>query len=121
VKALRIYVAGPYSADAFSEREANVNVAVDTAIALFQMGHFPYVPHLTHFVDIRSHEIGAILHWEDYLRWDEAWLEVCDALIYLAPSPGADKEFQRARSLGKQVFRSMAEVPVVRTVPTSST
>jgi hypothetical protein len=110
VKPLRIYIAGPYSADSLADREANVDAAIGAAIELFRLGHFPYVPHLTHFVDLRAHALGANLDWDDYLRWDEAWLEVCDALVYLSPSPGADRELEFARSLGKTVYLSVNQI-----------
>lgn len=110
-KPLRIYIAGPYSAIDGATRQSNVQRAMDAGISLYLMGHFPYVPHLTHFIDERANSVGIHLKWEDYIRWDTAWLEVCDAILYLGASRGADIELDVAKKLGKQVFYSISEIP----------
>ena len=108
---LRIYVAGPYTASSESELLSNVDRAIDAALALYKKGHFPYVPHLTHFIDDRARRSGVEMAWEDYVfRWDSAWLELCDALLFLADSPGARKELELAQRLGKKIFYSLDEV-----------
>ena len=38
----------------------------------------------------------------------EIWAE---ALLYLAPSRGADKELERAKELGLRIFYSIDEIP----------
>jgi len=91
----------------------NVNAAIDAAFKLFSKGHYPYIPHLTHFIDLRAHEIGHSLAWEDYIAWDLPWVEACDAILYLKPSRGADLELEKARYLGKQVFYSVEDVAEV--------
>ena len=45
---LKIYIAGPYSADTKEESLKNTKVVIDTAIELFQKGHYLYAPHPTH-------------------------------------------------------------------------
>lgn len=112
-KALKIYIAGPYSAETEEQRVKNVNAAIDASFDVFAKGHFPYVPHLTHFVDVRANEVGHNLSWEDYIRWDMPWVGVCDALLFLRSSRGADLELQEAKSLGKQIFYSLSEIPEV--------
>lgn len=110
-KPLRIYIAGPYSADTEEQIGINVNAAIDAAFVVFSKGHFPYVPHLTHFIDQRAKEIGVNLRWEDYIRWDMVWLEICDALLYLSGSRGAKLELQAAKERGKKIFYSLDEIP----------
>ena len=107
---LRIYIAGPYSADEEATRKENVLAAIDAAIALVFKGHVPYVPHLTHFVDERARQIGVELSWDDYIRWDLEWLRLCDAVLYLGSSKGADLELQAALAWEKTVFYSLDEV-----------
>jgi hypothetical protein len=114
---LRIYVAGPYTAPSLDKIESNVNAAIDAGIEVFRRGHFPYVPHLTHFVDKRANEIGKPLQWEDFIVWDRAWLGKAEAILYLGSSPGADLELKLAISQGKKVFRSIDDVPTVKTKP----
>ncbi len=111
---LRIYVAGPYTAKTPADIVSNVERAIDVGIALFKKGHIPFIPHLTHFVDLRAKEKGIPVGWEEYIRWDLGWLSLCDALIYLGSSPGADLELASAQRLGKRVFHSLDDVPTVR-------
>lgn len=108
---LKIYVAGPYTAPDDAAVEANVRKAIDAGIAILKRGHYPFIPHLTHFVDKRSAEVKAGLRWEDYLVWDRAWLEDCDALLFLGHSTGADLELRWAEEAGKTVFRTLSEIP----------
>jgi len=110
---LLVYVAGPYSANTAERLERNVEAAVDAGIAVFQRGHFPYIPHLTHYVDLRAKETGITLEWTDFMTWDLPWLERCDGLLYLGSSKGADLELRLATELGKRIFASIKEVPVV--------
>jgi hypothetical protein len=109
-RALKIYIAGPYTARTAKNRLANVNLAIDAGIALFLKGHFPYIPHLTHFVDTRALQTRKALRWEDYLRWDLVWLRECDALLLLGHSRGADLELREAKRLRKSVFLSIDEI-----------
>jgi len=111
---MRIYVAGPYTATSAKGHARNTARAIDAGISLFRKGHFPYIPHLTHFVDLRAKRTGIKLRWHDYIAWDMPWLEVCDGFLYLAPSKGADLELERARKLKKRIFLSIAEVPSAR-------
>jgi len=68
VKQMRIYVAGPYTAGTNDERLKNVKRSIDTAISLYEKGHAPYVPHLTHLIDERAKELGIVIRREDYVR-----------------------------------------------------
>lgn len=111
---MRIYIAGPYSAPTEEERLDNTLAAIDAGIAVLLKGHYPYVPHLSHWLDIRAKEIGIDLRWEDYVRWGEQWVEVADAVLLLGHSPGADREIEKARNLGKVLFFSLAEIPDVK-------
>jgi Domain of unknown function (DUF4406) len=110
---LKIYIVGPYTAETTEQMEDNVNRAIDAAFAIFAKGHYPYVPHLTHYVDLRAKATGVNLQWEDYIRWDMAWVEICDALLYLSPSRGANIELQAAKDLGKKIFYSLEQISSV--------
>jgi hypothetical protein len=110
-KPLRIYIAGPYTAPDKNGHEVNTQRAIDAGIVVFLKGHYPYIPHLTHFVDMRAKRTGVNLEWADYIRWDTPWLDLCDAFLYLGSSKGADLELERARKLGKRIFLSMHSCP----------
>lgn len=107
----RIYVAGPLSHPDPARRLANVEAAIDAAIALYQAGHAPYVPHLTHFVDVRQLEQNAGLDYETWLRTDLDWLQLCHGVLALGHSPGADRELAYAESHGIPVYWDVDDVP----------
>jgi hypothetical protein len=108
---LRIYVAGPYSASTLEQRRHNVDRAIDVGLQVWLKGHVPHIPHLTHFVDERASETGVAIGYEDYLEWDIEWLKMCDALIYVAPSAGADRELATATDLGLVIYYSVDQIP----------
>ena len=109
--AQKIYIAGPYTAPDPETRQANVDAAVAIAVHLLKRGHFPFIPHLTHYVDEWTKGTEFVLEWEDYIAWDLVWLNECDALFYLSPSRGADLELSEAERLGKPIYRSLVDVP----------
>ena len=111
MKPLLIYVAGPYTDSSRQEIDRNVNQAIDAGIEIFDRGHFPYVPHLTDLVDRRAKEVGKELSWSDFMAWDGPWLRVCDALLFVGESKGANIELEEARRLGKTIFYSSSEIP----------
>jgi hypothetical protein len=108
---MKIYVAGPYSSESAETRLRNVNRAIDAGLRLFCLGHTPYIPHLTHFVDERAIQIGVPMQWSDYIAWDLEWLRACDALLFLGESKGANIELHEAEKLGKIIFRAIEDVP----------
>lgn len=112
-KGLRIYIAGPYTAESEIQIRQNVMKALDVGLILWKKGHYPYIPHLTHFVDLRAQESGIPMKWEEYIEWDKAWLEVCDALLFLGNSKGAWKELEYAKKLGKTVYYDVDNVPSI--------
>lgn len=116
VKPLKIYVAGPYTANSEEKILLNVNKAIDIGISIFYKGHFPYVPHLTHYIDLRAKETSVEMLWEDYIKWDMVWVELCDALFHISSSRGADIELDAAKKMGKHIFYSLDEIPVVNSV-----
>ena len=109
MKPKMIYVAGPYTGN---ETE-NTNIAMDIGLKLFKMGHFPYIPHLTHLLDARAQETKVEMTWEDYMDFHMPWLEACDALYFIKSSKGADIELKDAVDLGKIIYTALCEVPEV--------
>ena len=51
-----IYVAGPYTATTPKGVEDNVTLAIDTGIELMKLGWYPFIPHLTHYIELRNAE-----------------------------------------------------------------
>jgi hypothetical protein len=118
VKSLRIYVAGPYTADTQKQSEENVQRVIGAGIHIWKKGHFPVIPHLLHWLDLRANELGIAMNWNDYMLWDAPWLDHCDALFLLRESKGALIELQRASEKGKVIFHSLEEIPMVKRGPT---
>jgi len=101
---MKIYIAGPYSK---GDVAVNVCEAIVAGNYISEIGHFPFIPHLTHFWHmIAPHD------YEFWMRQDDEWLTSCDALLRLkGDSVGADREVARAKELGLEIFYSMFDIP----------
>ena len=118
---MRIYVAGPYSPKnhgrsngspnlCIREAQRNVDRAISIGLSLIRKGHFPFIPHLTHYVH-QHHE--ADFREDICYEWDNTFLDNwAEALFYISSSFGADKELERARKLGLKIFKDLDEVPI---------
>lgn len=94
---LRVYIAGPYSADP----EACVAEAIRVGNVVLDFGHAPFVPHLCHY----WHNEHGERHYEDWMRIDLTWLLAADAVVRIpGESPGADREVELALSRGIPVL-----------------
>jgi hypothetical protein len=90
---MRIYVAGPYTKTDPCE---NTHRAIKAANCLMDLGHRPFVPHLTHFWHTMFPR-----PYQDWLELDNAFLPFCEAVVRLpGESSGADAEVRLAQSLG---------------------
>ena len=107
-----IFVSGPYSAETDAEKTKNTVRACEAGLEIIQKGHWPYLPHLSHFFS-RWHTktYGFDLDYEAYMDWCFAILRRCDGLVFLASSPGADRERALAEELGLPVFETLGDVP----------
>jgi len=118
-KPMRIYVAGPYTPSTDDKHEAvweaykNVRRAILAAIEIIKKGHYPFIPHLTHFIHIETDEP---LPKEFYYKYDLEWLQFCDALLFLGPSEGANIELDWAKKHGLKIYMSIDEIPQHRQV-----
>ncbi|MHA1280806.1 MAG: hypothetical protein ACTSQ8_26965 [Candidatus Helarchaeota archaeon] len=117
-KSLRIYVAGPYSPKSdnkhtcIQEVAHNVDRAVRIGLILISKGHYPFIPHLTHYIHTNPFCKTDLGSW--YYEYDLTFLyHWAEALYYIAPSKGADRELEIAKKLGLKIFYSLDEVPEV--------
>lgn len=100
---LRVYVAGPYTADP----ETCTATAIEAGDQLLDAGYAPFVPHVLHY----WHTLHTERHYEDWMRIDLTWLRAADAVLRLpGESPGADQEVALARELGIPVVDSVEGV-----------
>src|SRR6266566_82705 len=119
MQALKIYVAGPMTPRGKDVHDGphvfyqNVRKGMLAACEIIRKGHNPYVPHLTYFIHL---EMNAPFPKNYPFIWyslDHAWLDFCDAFLYLEPSFGTDKELERARAKGLKIFYSLDEIPQI--------
>ncbi len=108
---MKIYIAGPYSAPTEIEKLGNVSVVMAACLQVFKKGHIPFIPHLTHYVDLFAKVNGIPMEYQDYMRWDDVWLKECDAILVIAESPGVRVEMKEAQKLGLQFFSTVSEIP----------
>ncbi len=104
----RVYVAGPYSAPTQAGEDENVRLAAKAAAAVAAKGHDVHCPHTA------TQAVAKVepLTYERWMRLDFGLLRTwATALLYLAPSPGADRELAEAKRLGLTIYTSVAEVP----------
>lgn len=93
---MRVYVSGLYSADP----EGGTAEALRVGTIIYANGHFPFIPHLSHFWHLRHP-----MTYERWLAYDMEWLEACDCLVRLpGESKGADREVAHAQKLGIEVY-----------------
>lgn len=106
-----LYIAGPITAPTPEAVEANVDRAVAAGYLAWQKGYAPFIPHL----NTRAHEwadrVGRTFTYESYMEWDKCFLEVCDALLFLGPSPGANQERAWADELDIPVYDAVDNLP----------
>lgn len=94
---MRVYVAGPYTK---GDVALNVREIIEVAEKLIEMGHTPFVPHLTHLWHLMSPH-----HHEYWMELDTVWLEQCEALVRVpGDSTGADRELAHAADLGLGIY-----------------
>jgi hypothetical protein len=92
---LRVYVAGPMSADMFD----GVQRGIRWGRQMFLDGLAPFIPHFDAFWFLPDG------HWEQYLTYDLEWVSVSEAVFRLeGESRGADKECAVAEELGIPVY-----------------
>ena len=122
---MKIYIAGPYSAkpsefdsgvghDAARQTHRNTRKAIWAGIEVMKRGHMVYIPHLSHFIhcEMSGEDMKALPDYPQYwYHFDNEWLKVCDALLYIGKSTGADSELALAKSLGKIIYYGVGEIP----------
>jgi len=97
---LRIYVAGPYTANP----EACTARAIQAGSKLLENGMAPFVPHLSHYWE-KEHSAFKAHGYEDWMGIDLSWIRAADCVVRLpGKSAGADREVQLATELGIPVI-----------------
>jgi hypothetical protein len=97
-----VYIAGPYTKGDVAE---NVRRAIEAGNCVANLGHTPFIPHLTHFWHMMFPH-----PWEFWMKQDFQWLGRCQALIRLSgESKGADLECEMAKKCQVEIYYSVEE------------
>lgn len=113
-----VYISGPYSAPTEEGRQANVAKALEAAIEVAKRGHVPLMPHGYHWFDLAAKKCHLELTYSDYMTWDLALLEKCDAVYRFGASPGADLERGMAAMWEIPVFTNIYDLPELSQITT---
>lgn len=111
---LRIYVAGPITATTQKEVDVNYKRGQKIGDELEALGHLVFVPH-RYEVPCEGHAVGTgRLAYETFLRLDMSLIQHwANALFFIGPSPGANRERAFAVQLGRTIYERVDEVPKV--------
>lgn len=104
-----IFVAGPYGDHLpYWEIEKNILRADAVARDILALGHEPYCPHTMS----RHWELDPRFAVEDWRRLDDRILSHCDALFFIAPSPGTLRELRMAQERKMPVYFRLEDIPL---------
>ena len=106
-----IYVAGKYSGKNWGEKQLNTDRATDAGLKIIKKGHYPLIPHHTHYTDLRANYLGFEIEYEKWLALDNMIIPKCDAFVQISHSNGSDKERVLAEKLGLRIFNSLEDIP----------
>jgi hypothetical protein len=110
-KEITVYIASPYT---HGWMPTNVRRQMDMGNKLMDLGYYPMIPLLSHFMEVFTSRTE-----EEWLELDFVWIKRCDALLRLKPldengneitSPGGDREVQVALDNNIPVFYSIEEL-----------
>ena len=117
MKHLSVYVAGAYTPETKDLHDAsriahiNTKKAIRAGIEIIKLGHYPYIPHLAHYIFLEmEHDEAKGRQANFWYEYDMAWLDKCDALFYLSKSKGADAELEYAKKTNKLIFYSIEDM-----------
>ncbi len=105
---MRVYVAGPYSANNVIEVLRNIGKGEEMAAWLFELGYDPFCP--WHNKDFIIKRPGGQHHLERFYEYCFSWLEVSDVMLVIGISPGVQAEIDYCRKKGIPVVYSLKEL-----------
>ncbi|MFA6440142.1 MAG: hypothetical protein WCX28_12595 [Bacteriovoracaceae bacterium] len=117
-RSLMILVAGPYRSGTNDNPQliaANVKAMTDTALEVYRMGHMPVMGEwfaLPLIEAAGSKQIGDKIFNEIFHPIAVQLIDHCDAVLRIGgPSNGADEMVETGKAKGKEIFRSITDLP----------
>ena len=95
-----VFVTGPYSAPTKEEVNRNIQKAINIGHILFEKGYYPIVPHVLVKEYYNPGDVTGIFGYESLMQYTLSIVAKCDILLLIDHSPGADREWKFAESLG---------------------
>lgn len=96
-----IFISGPYTGNEIN----NTREMILTFHVLLDMGFVPFCPLFTAFA-----ELIRPRPYDEWMELDKELISVCDAMLKIGDSPGADEEERYAKELGIPVLYSLKEL-----------
>lgn len=106
---MKIAVAGKYSAETAEERQANFDAMNEAAARLLEMGHTPVIGVNAALPVVERARVAD--KYEAIMQISMAVISVCDAILLISNSSGANRERDFFISGGKPVYHSIDEIP----------
>ncbi len=106
-----IAVAGRYSAETPSEREANFDAMNQAAARLLEMGHTPLIGVNAALPVVDRSQIED--RYEAIMQISMAVVSACDAILVISRSSGVERERDHFIAKGKPVYYLIDEVPKI--------
>ncbi len=103
-----IGVAGPYSAETADERQKNLDAMNRAAARILEKGHIPLIGVNAALPVVEKSNV--IDTYKAIMDISLAVIDKCEGLLFLAESPGANRERDLVLSKGFPVYYSIDEI-----------
>lgn len=110
-KRLRIYIAGPYSADNIHKGLKNIRKGIEFGYELLLLGFAPFVPWLDYHFCLMDKEDFLVV--QDFYDYSMEWLKVSDAILVQGDwtsSKGTLEEIRVAEEMDIPVFYELEDL-----------
>jgi hypothetical protein len=104
-----IAVAGKYSAETSEEKQKNFDAMNEAAARLLEKGHTPLIGINAALPVVERAEVAD--KYEAIMQISMAVVSVCDAILVISNSKGADRERDFFVENDKPVYHSIEEIP----------